>query len=207
MSRHDAIERIKSAIGAPETVDEITDYLTSYSGRHFETLGGGGNRPETADRVVADDILAVAMLSVVIPPDVVVLVLERRGAELSALLSQIPACADLRDASDEELTQGPSAQLWKLLASMNDNTDDSNRWVTAGKLLARKRPRLVPVFDRLVKDLVKPPEGEWWLTARDAMLDPAIAQRLRQLRVEADVGAQVTTLRLLDIALWQAAHR
>jgi hypothetical protein len=35
-----------------------------YSGAYFERLGGGGDRPETADQFTAEDLLAVSMLSV-----------------------------------------------------------------------------------------------------------------------------------------------
>lgn len=207
MSRQDAIGRIRSAIEAPETVTEVTKYVNHYDGRHFDTLCGGGNRPDSADHFTADDILAVGMLSVTISAEVVILLLEDRAADLSGLLEKIPAEADIRDASDEELTSGPAYELWHLLDTMNSKGDTSNRWVTAGKLLARKRPALVPVYDRLVRVLVQPPKDEWWRTARDALIDQAVAVRLAEIREQAEVGSEVTDLRLMDIALWMAAHR
>lgn len=35
-----------------------------YSGAYFERLGGGGDRPEVAYQITAEDLLAVSMLSV-----------------------------------------------------------------------------------------------------------------------------------------------
>src|SRR5206468_1622972 len=74
-------------------------------------------------------------------------------------------------------------------------------WVIAGKLLARKRPRLVPVFDSTVKKaLTRPPEGFW------AALGAALRNERRLATVEAlrpaGLTTKVTTLRLLDVAVW-----
>jgi len=32
-------------------------------------------------------------------------------------------------------------------------------WVTAGKLMAAKRPRLIPILDNKVKNFLQPPDG------------------------------------------------
>jgi hypothetical protein len=40
------------------------DGRARYSGAYFERLGGGGDRPEVANQVTADDLLAVSVLGV-----------------------------------------------------------------------------------------------------------------------------------------------
>jgi hypothetical protein len=67
---------------------------------------------------------------------------------------------DLWKAPDDMV--GPKShagQLWSSLAELP--------WVSpmaTGKLLARKRPRLIPVLDRVLKaSLERPNEGDWWL--------------------------------------------
>jgi Family of unknown function (DUF6308) len=40
-----------------------------FSGALFERLGGGGDRPEVANRFTPDDIVAAKMLSVEVPRD------------------------------------------------------------------------------------------------------------------------------------------
>jgi len=44
-------------------------------------------------------------------------------------------------------------------------------WVNAGKLMAAKRPRLIPVFDSGVKRALKPPSGRFWVTMYDQLSD------------------------------------
>ena len=50
-------------------------------------------------------------------------------------------------------------QAWRLLKAQDDVG-----WVTAGKLLARKRPRLIPVWDNVVRCALGRPANAWiWL--------------------------------------------
>jgi hypothetical protein len=75
--------------------------------------------------------------------------------------------------------------------------------VTAGKLMAAKRPRLIPVYDAVVGGSLKPPVGRFWLTMRDQLAD----EGRRQVIAEAcaDAPAEVTLLRRIDVALWMGA--
>src|SRR6516162_7307232 len=66
------------------------DGRARYSGAYFERLGGGGDRPEVAYQVTAEDLLAVSMLSVRVIRYYALDVLVHRGREVSALLAQIP---------------------------------------------------------------------------------------------------------------------
>ena len=69
----------------------------------------------------------------------------------------------------------------------------------AGKLLARKRPRLVPVTGEIIVATVGP-AGQTWRALRYCLQDESLrraieAVRLRQART-------VGVLRLFDVALW-----
>jgi hypothetical protein len=44
--------------------DDPATKRARYSGSYFERLGGGGDRPEVAYQITAEDLLAVSMLSV-----------------------------------------------------------------------------------------------------------------------------------------------
>lgn len=68
-----------------------------YSGAYFERLSGGGDRPETAFRFTAEDLLAVSMLSVPIDGYYAPHVLEYQARELNSLLAQIPVGVALAD--------------------------------------------------------------------------------------------------------------
>jgi hypothetical protein len=118
--------------------------LPPFTGGRFEFLDGGGDRPDACNRFTASDILSIEMLSVQLPPLVALDLLEGAlGEEAAVLLKQIPTSVPLWDDEAEGLIEddGPADSVWRLLESQ-----DGVGWVTAGKLLARKRPSLIPVY-------------------------------------------------------------
>jgi hypothetical protein len=122
------------------------EHLSRYTGSRFDTLGGGGSRPDTRDRITATDLLAVQCLSVVVPAPVSLNLLEGHlGIQVSGFLRHIPASIQLGEpgARDHVLPRSPAEQAWRLLTEQ-----DGVGWVIAGKLLARKRPRLIPARSR-----------------------------------------------------------
>lgn len=75
------------------------------------------------------------------------------------------------------------------------------------KLLARKRPNLIPVWDRIVRCAFDFRSGAW--LCLDGLLreqDGAVLSRLAELRAEAGVPEQVSLLRVLDVVVWMR-HR
>jgi hypothetical protein len=98
---------------------------------------------------------------------------------------------DLWEASDEELaTVDP---LWDALLRM-----PGIGTATASKLLARKRPRLCPVSDKVVIQAVGVP-GWTWEALRCLLQDPARAD-VEALRPPSAGAASL--LRILDVAIW-----
>ena len=60
-----------------QAADRVGRYFHgTFTGRRFERLGGGGDREETANEFVAEDIVAVSLLGVTIDPAAVLQVLE-----------------------------------------------------------------------------------------------------------------------------------
>jgi hypothetical protein len=70
---------------------------------------------------------------------------------------------------------------------------------TASKLLARKRPRLCPVSDKVVIGAVGVP-GWTWEALRAFLQDPAARAEIEELRPPS--AAVVSVLRILDVAIW-----
>jgi hypothetical protein len=133
-----------------------------FTGRQFEWLAGGGDRPETTNCFTSDDIVAVSLLSVYIPGGASLAILQDRSADLAALLTDIPNNVDLWDAPEDLIVDGGKAdQLWQVLKNIS-----GVGWVTAGKLCARKRPRLIPVYDRIVKAALSPGRKNFWIDLR-----------------------------------------
>lgn len=78
-------------------------------------------------------------------------------------------------------------------------------WVTAHKLLAHKRPALLPFYDRVVKAALQPHDEAFWLPLHEALHGEAGAARLAQiqaLRTEARLPPWVSELRVLDVVVW-----
>ncbi|MEU8842011.1 DUF6308 family protein [Streptomyces roseus] len=175
-----------------------------FTGSRFEHLAGGGDRSEIADRVTAEDLVAVQTLSVTVPAPVALDILEGRlGVQLSGLLHAIPTDIDMVDADASVLADGsPADQAWSLLCDRH-----GVNWVIAGKVLARKRPRLLPVYDRIVRCAVGRPPS-FWLALHTALRedDAALHRGLLALRQVAGVPETVSALRVCDVAVWMS-HR
>jgi hypothetical protein len=181
-----------------------------YSGSCFERLGGGGDRPEVAYQITAEDLLAVSMLSVSVVRYYALHVLDYRGREISGLLSQIPLDVTLADDEAERLIAqgGPAWELWELLHGIKPRPQDRNRLgpVAAGKLLARKRPHLIPVYDSHVKKVLGRPRDDqmWWRDLRCQLTkDGALVRELGTVRIRAGAG-HLSLLRTFDIMCWMS---
>jgi hypothetical protein len=108
----------------------------TFAGRRFEFLGAGCPQDDE-NRFTPADLLAVQCLSVTVPIEVSLDLLEGDlGRQVSVLLSKIPTDVQLGTADARSLVKdGRGAdQAWHLLEAQDDVG-----WVTAGKLMARKR--------------------------------------------------------------------
>jgi hypothetical protein len=77
----------------------------------------------------------------------------------------------------------------------------------AGKLLARKRPCLIPVYDEVVRCAFGRPDNIWQ-AMREALQrnDGAFRAALEDIARKAEIPAGVTLLRALDVTIWMR-HR
>ncbi|MGH3120070.1 MAG: DUF6308 family protein [Streptosporangiaceae bacterium] len=178
-----------------------------YSGAYFERLGGGGDRPETAYQFTAEDLLAVSMLSVRVDRYYALHVLDYKAREFSGLLAQIPLDVTLADpgAGDLIAEDGPAWALWQLIHDIKPRPKDNQLGlVAAGKLLARKRPHLIPVYDSRVKEVLGRPGTDrwWWRDLRCQLIkDQDLVRELESVRARAGAG-HLSLLRTFDIMCW-----
>jgi hypothetical protein len=171
-----------------------------YTGSMFERLGGGGDRPQVANLFTAEDIVAVTMLSVNVPSRASLQILGADSARLSAVLADIPTDMDLIDAGDEHIADGSAAAyLWSNLHSYS-----GVGYVIAGKLLARKRPRLVPVLDSVVLRVLGHPGVDYWRDLREQLRanEGWLNDRLKEIRARAGLDDLVSVIRVLDVLVW-----
>lgn len=203
-----------AVVGDPRSLTDLKRYfeperppsaLPTFTGSRFEELADGGDRSGAADAITTDDLVAVQMLSVRVPREVALDLLEGPlGHDVAEQLNQVSTTVDL--GSDEAATlladDGPAARAWQLLEAPDDMG-----WVIAGKLLARKRPRLVPVYDGVVKCGLGAPSGAWlWLQRQFAENDGELPRRLRDLQTEAGLPRTVHPPRVLDVIFWMRHH-
>jgi hypothetical protein len=206
---------LRKVLEAPDAREHLERYFRepgrgalaagTYAGRLFERVGGGGDRPEVANRLTAEDLLAVECLSVQVPPEAAFELLHGALARrLSDILSQIPTGVRIRDDDAERhLADGsPADTAWRLLHSLS-----GVGWVTAGKLMARKRPALIPVYDQVTRCVLGAPDKVWIGLHQAMHEDRALTDRLERLAAKASVPARVTSLRTLDVILWMSHNR
>ncbi|MFF8639023.1 DUF6308 family protein [Streptomyces pilosus] len=201
-------QRLRVLLSSERVVGDLRRYFgigmppgeAPFTGSRFEHLAGGGDRPEVADRITAEDLVAVQTLSVIVPAPVALDILEGSlGTRLSDLLHAIPRDIDMADADAVVVADGSSAdQAWTLLCEQH-----GVNWVIAGKVLARKRPRLLPVYDQIVRCAVGRPPS-FWLALHAALRedDAALHHQLLELRKVAGVPETVSGLRVCDVAVW-----
>jgi hypothetical protein len=183
-----------------------SDTGTRYSGRRFETIFGGGDREEVANEITAEDLVAVSLLSVNVPGEAAISILETHREELSGYLAKIPASVALWEANDELVDDWNSdaAKAWKVLNGIRDVG-----WVTASKLLSRKRPHLIPVYDRVVKAALRPKSKDFWIPLRNGLQahEGRAVSRLLEIRQAANLDESHSLLRILDVAVWMTSQR
>ncbi|MFE9561565.1 DUF6308 family protein [Streptomyces sp. NPDC006487] len=182
--------------------DELEGAAPAFTGSRFEHLDGGGDRADIADVVTAADLIAVQTLSVQVPPAAALALLEGPLAgELSVLLGRIPTDLEMANAEPGLLEPGsPADRAWHLLEGQR-----GLGWVTTNKLLARKRPRLLPVYDQVVRCAVGRPRS-FWLSLQGALAADgnALHEQLLSLRDGAGVPGTVSALRTCDVVLWMS---
>lgn len=186
------IERVLTDERTPGVLAAYFEPCGPFAASTFDSLGveDAGYEP---DRLLPVDLLAVTLLDVSVPPRAVRQWLGEQADEIGALLAAIPDVDLWSDDADWAL--GTAEQLHRLLRQAK-----GVKWVRAGKLMARKRPRLIPVYDSVVQAWMGAPK-QFWRPLRAVLRDePELVQRIEVLR-PAD-AEPVSTLRLIDAAVW-----
>lgn len=179
------------------------------TGSRFESWRGGGARVGSANVLTEEDILAVSFLGVRVRGTAAFGLLHTHQETITRLLLEIPADLDLvdleRENFNEVLGSGTSAasRLWGVFAN-----DSGPKWgigaTTASKLLARKRPRLIPVYDSVidrVTGLGRTAQTQW-LDWHSALLDTDLPEVLEEIRALSGIKEHISQLRVMDVVLW-----
>jgi hypothetical protein len=172
---------------------------TRITGARFDTWDSTGTRQADTNRFTADDMVAVTFLAVQVHPRAAWELLTGDPDRFNRLLAQVDPSADLADVDPASIGEDwPAWRLWSELRTLRGID-----WVIAGKLLARKRPRLIPIYDRIVKTVTGNDRNFWIPLSQELRKDgQALHHRLGRLRQAADLDEAVTRLRVFDIITW-----
>src|SRR3989442_893736 len=86
-------------------------------------------------------------------------------------------------------------------AMLRERGSDGVRDVTSGKILARKRPELIPIQDQVVERVVRlsSETGNYWEFFQGFLRN---LDRRNAVTASQPEGRSIPTLRLLDAAIW-----
>jgi len=207
-SQHELLDFHVLGNGRTAAVDALTRYFNEdvarprYTGRWFERFAGGGDRPDIADTVTEADVLALNFLSITDLANVAIDTMITYAAEITELLEQIPANLAMHEAPWTTYAPGsPTSRLWWLFKRCGGK----DRWVTANKLLARKRPHLLPVYDSQVKAVLDTPGSAWACLWTWFQADSRRAEAVAKMRDQANGTEGISLLRCVDVILWMFA--
>jgi hypothetical protein len=185
-----AAQRLRESLAVPGLPRAVATYFSPDEAFAGLTFTGLGSNPRA--QVTPDDLLAVSLLDIAWRPEAVRQLLGSDAKTVSRLLDAISSTTDLWEATDEDLAAVDP--LWDLLTRM-----PGVGTATASKLLARKRPRLCPVSDKVVIQAAGVP-GWTWEVLRYLLRDPGARGEIEQLRPPS--AADASLLWVLDVAIW-----
>jgi len=183
---------IDDLLNLDATADKVAKYFepsNNYAGETFTTLSN--NDPH---RFSVEDLLAVALLETPFSGSATRTLLDN-PATLVDLLHGIPDGPPIWSVNKSTLGPVSAADtLWHELDALEGVGP-----TRAGKLMARKRPALIPIVDTVVEGYLPAPPSEYWLAIRSALLDQERRERIDRLGPR---NPAITTLRRLDVAIW-----
>jgi len=172
------------------------------SGAAFDTWDSTGTRQRDLDRFTADDLVAITLLSVDLSGTAARRLLVSDSERFSGLLAAVGPDRDLVDV--EALPpQGPE---WSLMGALTQLPGVGP--TKASKLFARKRPRLRPIYDSVVAEVMDTRQQHWEpIRVKLRENNGQLHQRLLSLRDQAGLPPQVSALRVLDVIAWMEGKK
>lgn len=214
--------------GAPASVDHAVDHLLAYYNPEGLYAGATFLDVEGYDdyAITAADLWAVTTLSMTVPPNAGRALMNPGPLRtiVNGRLRNLPPSLPLSDVEPRHLDQ-----MWDLYHAIKTmlpalGERETNQWVMASKICARKRPMLFPVRDaKVCTYLADNPRmgtqpGRLGSFGRDLQVfaylstHPAVrhwiaASRDRVLELRPTWTVDWSDLRVLDVVLWMQATR
>jgi len=196
--------RVRQSVGeivggpyAHRLVAAYFDPTRGFAGALFDGLDPDGLLADNpTDRFTVDDIAAASLLDVRFGPTAVRALLS--SDEIQTALTAVPDHLPLWEAAQRDLDA--ATRLWRLVREI-----DGVGRTRSSKLLARKRPQLVPIVDSVIAGALHL-RDETWGPLAEALGDRQLRQDIDGLRPP-HVSTRISTLRLLDVLTWMSHSR
>jgi hypothetical protein len=179
-------------------IEAVREYFHSgrYTGGRFERLDPA-DAAAHPNVITATDLVAVSTLGVDVPAGASLTILETHRDTLSTLLAGIPHTL-IQEVDYAVLTKDhPAWDLWDVLRGIHGLGPTKT-----SKILARKRPTLIPVQDRRVLARLQP-GSSYWTFLWDWFQQPRHVAGITQLRDEVGGIDDISLLRVLDVTVWR----
>lgn len=173
----------------------------AFSGAYFDRFEG---EPDpNPDQFLAEDVLAVSLLSARIPPKAILALLYDESSRFNDMLAEIPKGLDFFEADIAQLKLAMKLESALMLPKGNGVGP-----VRASKLIARKRPQLYPIFDSVVlKQLFGKKNGAFVeplhkLLTENPKIKASVMNGLSEVRAAAHFPESFSLVRVLDVLVW-----
>lgn len=206
----------RRTIAMDQARDWVKPYLVNEAGTYAYPFYDGFRTNDDPDVLCDGDLLAPVLLNVSMKI-VSFGDLKTVSGIIEEALGQLPKDLDLTDAGDDVLPQ-----IGACFAALDSDKKPRNvQGTTLAKILHRKRPQLLPIYDRNVWNVyvggdgpIPQENGRTWERFM-TLLASAIRDDLRQSAPEwdqltalaPDEGPPVSRLRVLDIVAWNVGGK
>ncbi|MGY1621065.1 DUF6308 family protein [Geodermatophilus sp. SYSU D00965] len=168
---------------------------TAYTGSYFDDWGD----EQDPNRFTAEDVVAVTFLSVVVPPMAAHRLLIEHTELLAGLLEDL---GPDRDLVDEDRTIDDAWPGRRLNRALQDRLAGVGPTI-ASKLCARKRPRMIPIYDSIVRDVTDARLAQWEPLRQELRANGGVLHdRLLRLRDEVGLDDRISAIRVHDVVTW-----
>lgn len=174
---------------------------SGYEGGSWDGFDPSGTREESRDIFTADDLLSASLLSADIHPTAILRILGSDAVDLASAIKTLGSDRDLASLDASEVGElEASSTIWQALRSIPHIGP-----TRASKLIARKRPHLIPIYDKVLGNAVYggTSQGQWVRMHAALTADGgALSDHLTTLRDLSGLPEWISLLRIFDVIAW-----
>ncbi len=192
---NDRAAKVLAAYFAP-----VTPAGGGFTGGRFDTFDPSGTRSASVNTFTSDDLAAVSLLSVEVSARAALELLVSQRRRYEVLLEALGPDIDLVEVPSVAKSDfRPAWELWSALSELPGLGP-----TTVSKLMARKRPRMIPIYDSVINEVALGGSGVLWSPMHAALSrnNRALHQRLLACRAAAGLNEAISVLRVFDVLAW-----